>query len=209
MPSRVGSTFLIFVLSCGTSLCLAQDQAARMYAGPSVSVNGAKPLAHEALPGDVIEIAANDEAILYPSADEVRVGLRSSAVYTNQKQIELRNGTTTVTTKTRVAVHVHQYLVMPTAPYAIYQVSWAPDGGRVWVREGEVRIDGCERKLNVPKDKIAELGRDCKLGAYLRPQTKWTYALGLAVPASVPICYYWCPQDESSDGKNDKATPKD
>jgi hypothetical protein len=164
-----------------------------MYAGPEVRVNGEKPVAHEALPGDVIEIPANEKAMLHPSGDEVSVEPRSSAVYTNQKQIELSNGTITVTTKTGIAVHVHQYTVAPVASYSIYQVSWAPEGGRVWVREGEVRIDGCEKKLNVPKDKVAELGRDCKLGAYLRPQGKWTYALGLAVPAAVPLCYIECP----------------
>ena len=101
MPSQLRSTLLILLLAFCTPLCRAQDQAARMYAGSSVTVNGAKPLAHEALPGDVIEISANDEAILYPSGDEVRVVLRSSAVYTNQKQIDLKNGTTTVNDQDR------------------------------------------------------------------------------------------------------------
>lgn len=213
MPSRVGatrvgSTLLILVLSGWSYLCLAQDQAAPLYASPGVTVNGVKSLAHEVLPGDVIEIPPNDVATLHPSGDEVNLDRLSSAAYTNQKLIELRNGTTIVTTKTGVGVHVHQYTVTPTTAYSKYQVSWNNEGGRVWIYEGEVRIDGCERKLNVPKDKIVELGRDCKLGAYLRPQAKWTYALGLAVPAAVPICYYWCPPEESCDGKNDQLKPK-
>jgi hypothetical protein len=174
-----------------------------MYAGPSVTVNGAKPLAHEALPGDVIEISANDEAILYPSGDEVHVVMRSSAVYTNQKEIELKTGTSIITTRTGVAVHVHQYTVTPVAPYSIYQVSWEREGGRVWVRQGEVRIDGCNKKLNVPKDKIAELVRDCKLGAYLRPEGSRIDALGLVVPLEPLLCYR-PKDDESCEGKNDK-----
>ncbi len=117
----------------------------------------------------MIEIPANENLILHPSGDEVKVEPSSSAVYTNQKQIELRNGTSTVSTKSGVTVHVHHYTVTPTAPYSRYQVSWTGNGGRVWVYEGQVRIDGCEKKLTVAKDKIAELGRDCKAGAYLRP----------------------------------------
>jgi hypothetical protein len=81
--------------------------------------------------------------------------------------------------------------VTPIVQPAKYQVSWSNEGGRVWVRQGEVRIDGCEKKLNIPKDKIAELGRDCKLGAYLRPKSSVWYATGLAAPAAPPIiCYY-------------------
>jgi hypothetical protein len=175
-----------------------------MHATAGVTINGDKPLAHEILPGDVIEIPENDNLVLHPSGDQVSLDRLSSAVYNSQEQIELRNGTTVVTTSTGIAVHVHQYTVTPTAPFSKYQVSWAPDGGRVWVYEGEVRINGCEKKLNVPKDKIAELGRDCKLGAYLRPHATPLYALGLAVPASVPICYYLCLPEESCDGKNDK-----
>ncbi len=176
-----------------------------MYASPGVVVNGAKPLAHEALPGDVIEIPANDKLTLHPSGDEVKLEPLSSAVYTNQKQIELRNGTSTITTKTGVGVHVHHYMVTPVTQPAEYQVSWNNDGGRVWVRQGEVRIDGCEKKLTVPKDKLAELGRDCKVGAYLRPQgIRPVYALGLAAPVAPIICYYLCLQDESCLGKNGK-----
>jgi len=198
VPSRVGPTFLILVLLCWSPLCRAQGQAAPMYAGASVTVSGAKPLAHEALPGEAIEVPANDNVILHPSGDEVKVEPDSSAVYTNQKQIELKNGTSTISTTTGIAVHVHHYTVTPTTPYSKYQVSWNKEGGRVWVYKGEVRIDGCEKKLNVPKDKIAELGRDCKLGAYLRPKSTAWYAFGLAVPASVPLCYYECPSSNSS-----------
>ena len=177
-----------------------------MYASPGATVNGAKPLAHEILPGDVIEIPANENLILHPSGDEVKVEPNSSAVYTNQKQIELRNGTSTVSTKSGVTVHVHHYTVTPTAPSVRYQVSWTNDGGRVWVYEGEVTVDGCEKKLTVAKDKIAELGRDCKPGAYLRPVGSGGAidALGLAVPAVPLLCYYRCLEDESCDGKNDK-----
>jgi hypothetical protein len=177
-----------------------------MYASPGVVVNGAKPLAHEILPGDVIEIPPNDTLTLHPSGDQVNLDPRSLAMYTNQKQIELRSGTSTITTKTGVGVHVHQYMVTPVIQPAEYQVSWNNEGGRVWVRQGEVRIDGCEKKLNVPKDKIAELGRDCKLAAYVRPQVvRAVYAFGLAAPAAPPIiCYYLCKEDESCEGKNDR-----
>jgi hypothetical protein len=176
-----------------------------MYASPGVTVNGSQQFAHEVLPGDVIEISPNGTATFLPSGDEVHVEPRSSAVYTNQRQIELRNGTSTITTKTGVAVHVHHYMVTPTTASSRYQVSWAPEGGRVWVYEGEVRIDGCQKKLTVPKDKIAELGRDCKLGAYLRPPGGGSVAaVGLVVPAVPLLCYYECREDESSDGKNDK-----
>ena len=119
MPSRVGSTFLLSLLACSIPLCRAQDQAAPVYASPGATVNGAKPLAHEILPGDVIEIPANENLILHPSGDEVKVEPSSSAVYTNQKQIELRNGTSTVSTKSGVTVHVHHYTVTPTAPYSL------------------------------------------------------------------------------------------
>ena len=44
-----------------------------MYASPGVVVNGAKPLAHEILPGDVIEIPANDTLTLHPSGDQVNL----------------------------------------------------------------------------------------------------------------------------------------
>ena len=44
-----------------------------MYASPGVVVNGAKPLAHEALPGDVIEIPPNDTLTLHPSGDQVNL----------------------------------------------------------------------------------------------------------------------------------------
>ena len=62
------------------------------------------------------------------------------------------------------------------------------------------------KKLTVAKDKIAELGRDCKPGAYLRPAGSGGAidALGLAVPAVPLLCYYRCLEDESCDGKNDK-----
>ena len=167
-----------------------------MYASSGVKLNGAEPLTHEILPGDVIEIPANENLILHPSGDEVKVEPNSSAVYTNQKQIDLRNGTSTVSTKSGVTVHVHHYTVTPTAPDTRYQVSWVNDAGRVWVYEGEVRIDGCEKKLTVPKDKIAELGRDCKVGAYLRaPDSRAIVeALGLGVPV---LCYYECSSFES------------
>jgi hypothetical protein len=174
-----------------------------MYATPGVVVNGAKPLAHEILPGDLIEIPANDTLTLHPSGDQVKLDQHSSAVYTNQKQIELRNGTGTIRTTSRIGVHVHQYMVTPVTQLAEYQVSWGNEGGRVWVREGEVRIEGCEKGLNVPKDKLAELGRDCKLGAYLRPHAGAVDALGLAVPAVPLLCYYRCREDESCEGKKD------
>ena len=125
----------------------------------------------KSLPGDVIEIPAERHAILHPSGDEVFSG---AAV---QRRIpetgsELRYGTSKITTKTRlpVGISVHHYTVTPIAAIG-YQIPsvWSNEGGRVWVYEGEVRIDGCGKKLTVPKDKIAELGRDCKLGAYLRP----------------------------------------
>ncbi len=45
-----------------------------MYASPGVVVNGAKPLAHEILPGDVVEIPANDTLTLHPSGDQVKIG---------------------------------------------------------------------------------------------------------------------------------------
>ena len=170
-------------------------------------VNGVKPLAHEALPGDVIEIPANDTLTLHPSGDEVKLEPHSSAVYTNQKQIELRNGTSTITTQTGVGVHVHHYTVTPLPPSTRYQVSWTNEGGRVWVYDGKVTIDGCGEKLTVPKDKIAELGRDCKLGAYLRPQgVKPIYALGLAAPAAPIICYYLCLSNLSCPDKNGSFT---
>ena len=181
-----------------------------MYASPGVVVNGAKPLAHEALPGDVIEIPPNDRLTLHPSGDQVNLDEHSSAVYTNQKQIELRNGTSTISTKTGVGVRVHQYVVTPGTQPAEYQVSWNNGGGRVWVRQGEVRIDGCEKKLNVPTDKIAELGRDCKVGAYLRPPAelwdKFTIPASIAAPSTPIICYYLCLEDESCEGKNGKLT---
>ena len=176
-----------------------------MYASPGVVVNGAKPLAHEALPGDAIEIPANDTLTLHPSGDQVNLEPHSSAVYTNQKQIELRNGTSTISTKSGVGVRVHHYSVTPIPPSARYQVSWTNEGGRVWVYDGGVTIDGCGKKLTVPKDKIAELGRDCKAGAYLRPQGfKPIYALGLIAPATPIICYYLCLEKESCEGKNGK-----
>ena len=181
-----------------------------MYASPGVVVNGAKPLAHEILPGDVIEIPANDTLTLHPSGDQVNLDPHSSAVYTNQKQIELRNGTSSITTKTGVGVRVHQYVVTPVTQPAEYQVSWNNGGGRVWVRQGEVRIDGCEKKLNVPTDKIAELGRDCKVGAYLRPPAglwdKFTIPASIAAPSTPIICYYLCLEDESCEGKKSKLT---
>ncbi len=181
-----------------------------MYASPEVVVNGAKPLAHEILPGDVVEIPANDSLTLHPSGDQVNLDQRSSAVYTNQKQIELRYGTSVITTTSRVGVHVHQYMVTPVTQPAEYQVSWNNEGGRVWVRQGEVRIDGCEKRLNVPKDKIAELGRDCKAGAYLRPPggiwNKFTIPASIATPSTPIICYYLCLEDESCEGKKGKLT---
>ena len=177
-----------------------------MYASPGVVVNGTKPLAHEVLPGDVIEIPANDTLTLHPSGDEVTVEPNSSAVYTNQKQIELRNGTSTITTTTGVGMHVHHYTVTPAAPSVRYQVSWNNEGGRVWVYEGKVTIDGCGQKLTVPKDKIAELGRDCKVGAYLRPRSSAWYAFGLAVPAAPPLCFELGCVDESPDGSKARFT---
>jgi len=173
-----------------------------MYGSPGVVVNGTKPLAHEILPGDVIEIPANDTLTLHPSGDQVKLEPRSSAVYTNQKRIELKYGTSLITTTSGVGVHVHQYMVTPVTQPAEYQVSWNNDGGRVWVHKGEVTVDGCQKKLNVPTDKIAELGRDCKAGAYLRPQgARPVYAFGLAAPAAPIICYYLCLDDESCVGK--------
>jgi hypothetical protein len=179
-----------------------------MYASPGVVVNGAKPLAHEILPGDVIEIPANDTLTLHPSGDQVKLEPRSSAVYTNQKRIELRYGTSLMTTSTGVGVHVHQYMVTPVVKPAEYQVSWNNEGGRVWVRQGEVTVDGCEKKLNVPTDKIAELGRDCKLGAYLRPGSSAWYAFGLAVPAAPPLCFELGCVDESPDGSKARFTKR-
>ncbi len=177
-----------------------------MYASPGVVVNGAQPLAHEALPGDAIEIPANDTLTLHPSGDEVKLEPHSSAVYTNQKQIELKSGTSTITTKTGIGVHVHNYTVTPITPSTWYQVSWTNEGGRVWVRDGDVSIDGCGKKLTVPKDKIAELGRDCKVGAYLRPPAglwdKFTIPASIAAPSAPIICYYLCKADESSEGKS-------
>jgi hypothetical protein len=181
-----------------------------MYASPGVVVNGAKPLAHEALPGDVIEIPANDTLTLLPGGDQVKLEPRSSAVYTDQKQIELRNGTGTITTKAGVGTLVHQYAVVPVVQPTVYQVSWSNGRGRVWVREGEVRIDGCEKKLNVPKDTIADLGRDCKVGAYLHPSgglwDKFTIPASIAAPSTPIICYYLCLEDESCEEKKGKLT---
>ena len=99
-------------------------------------------------------------------------------------------------------------MVTPVTQPAEYQVSWNNGGGRVWVRQGEVRIDGCEKKLNVPTDKIAELGRDCKVGAYLRPPAglwdKFTIPASIAAPSTPIICYYLCLEDESCEGKNEQ-----
>ncbi len=164
------------VFLSGLTLCSpseGQNQAAPIYSGPNVLVNGQKSLAHEVLPGDLIEIPANDKVVLQPSGDEVHVEPLSSAAYVNANLIELRQGTASVSTKTGVAVHVHHYTVQPMAvpgkpPYDRYEVMWAHDGGRVRVYEGEVSVSGCEKKMTVAKDQIAELGRDCKVGAYLR-----------------------------------------
>ena len=105
-------------------------------------------------------------------------------------------------------MHVHHYIVTPNAPSVRYQVSWTIEGGRVWVYDGEVKIDGCGKKLTVPKDKIAELGRDCKLGAYLRPPAglwdKFTIPASIAAPSTPIICYYLCLEKESCEGKNGK-----
>jgi hypothetical protein len=177
-----------------------------MYASPGIVVNGAKPLAHEILPGDVIEIPANDTAVLHPSGDEVFLAPQSSAVYLKQA-VQLRYGTTKVSTKTRLALSVYEYTITPTpAPpqETRYEVMWSNAGGRVRVYEGEVRLDGCAKNLTVPKDKIAELGRDCKVGAYLRPGSSAWYTFGLAVPAAAPLCYMYCGVDESGDGSKAK-----
>src|SRR5579883_3060127 len=60
------------------------------------------------------------------------------------------------------------WLSLGKPPYDRYEVMWAHDGGRVRVYEGDVSVSGCEKKMTVAKDQIAELGRDCKVGAYLR-----------------------------------------
>lgn len=178
-----------------------------MYASPGVVVNGAKPLAHEILPGDVIEIPPNDTAVLHPSGDEVFLAQQSSAIYL-KRAVQLRYGTTKVSTKTRLALSVYQYTITPTpAPpqETKYEVMWSNAGGRVRVYEGEVRVDGCAKSQRVPADKIAELGRDCKVGAYLRPQGfRPVYALGLAAPAAPIICYYLCLSNLSCPDKNGK-----
>ncbi|MGZ4816758.1 MAG: hypothetical protein ACXVZV_15185 [Terriglobales bacterium] len=178
-----------------------------MYASPGVVVNGAKSLAHEALPGDVIEIPANDTAVLHPSGDAVFLAQQSSAVYL-KRAVQLRYGTTKVSTTTHLALSVYQYTVTPTPAVpqeTKYEVMWSNAGGRVRVYEGEVRVDGCRKRLNVPQDKIAELGRDCKVGAYLRPQGfRPVYALGLAAPATPIICYYLCLSNLSCPDKNGK-----
>ncbi len=62
------------------------------------------------------------------------------------------------------------------------------------------------KKLNVSKDKIAELGRDCKEGAYLRPGSSAWYAFGLAVPAAPPLCFELGCVDESPDGSKARFT---
>ncbi len=36
-------------------------------------------------------------------------------------------------------------MVTPVTQPAEYQVSWNNAGGRVWVRQDEVRVDGCEK----------------------------------------------------------------
>ncbi len=135
-----------------------------MYASPGVVVNGAKPLAHEALPGDVIEIPPNDTAVLHPSGDTIFLAPQSSAVYL-KRAVQLRYGTTKVSTKTLLALSVYQYTITPiteetehtpqetkqTPQKTTYQVMWSNDGGRVRVYEGEVRIDGCKKELNGPQ----------------------------------------------------------
>ena len=183
-----------------------------MYASPGVVVNGTKPLAHEAIPGDVIEIPPNDTAVLHPSGDAVFLAPQSSAVYMKQA-LQLRYGTTKVSTKTRLVLSVHQYTITPTPapPHETkYEVMWSNAGGRVRVYEGEVRVDGCANNLTVPADKIAELGRDCKVGAYLRPQgglwDKFTIPASIAAPSTPIICYYLCLEDESCEGKKSKLT---
>ena len=125
-----------------------------------------------------------------------------------KRAVQLRYGTTKVSTKTRLALSVYQYTITPTpAPpqETKYEVMWSNAGGRVRVYEGEVRVDGCAKSQTVPADKIAELGRDCKVGAYLRPQGfRPVYALGLAAPAAPIICYYLCLSNLSCPDKNGK-----
>ena len=116
-----------------------------------------------------------------------------------KKAVQLRYGTTKISTTTLLPLSVYQYTITPIPPppgKTTYEVMWSNAGGRVRVYEGEVRIDGCEKKLTVPKDKIAELGRDCKVGAYLRAPDSGSIvdALGLAVPV---LCYYKCAKFES------------
>ena len=111
--------------------------------------------------------------------------------------IDLDHGTTSITTKNSLALTVHQYRVTPIAPFSKYEVTWNGTGGRVRVYEGEVSIDGCEKKLKVPKDNIAELGKECKMGAYLNTSGGlWEKAMipaSIAAPALAPvICYYKC-----------------
>jgi hypothetical protein len=166
-------------------------------------VNSTKPLSHEAIPGDVIEIPPNDTAVLHPSGDEVFLAPQSSAVYLKQT-VQLRYGTTKVSTKTRLTLSVHQYTITPTPAPPLetkYEVRWSNAGGRVRVYEGEVRVDGCNKNLTVSKDNIAELGRDCRLGAYLRPPDSSVDFLGIAVPI---LCYFKCAPLESDDGSNIK-----
>ena len=208
MPSRAVSTLLLLLLACSTRLCRAQDQGAPLYASTGVVVNGTKPLAHEAIPGDVIDIPPNNTAVLHPGGDEVFLAPQSSAVYMKQS-VQLRYGTTKVSTKNGLGLVVHHYHVVPTVPTAAYEVMWTNAGGRVRVYDGEVRIDGCDKKLTVPKDKIAELGRDCKLGAYLRPPSstwdRFMIPASIAAPSGPIICYYLCRTSDSSQCLNDQS----
>ena len=38
-------------------------------------------------------------------------------------------------------------MVTPVTQPAEYEVTWNNAGGRVWVRQDEVRVDGCQKKL--------------------------------------------------------------
>jgi hypothetical protein len=104
-----------------------------------------------------------------PGGDHKFVGETSTAKYVSQSRLDLDGGVATVNTETGAAVHLPMYTVTAVIWPAEYQVSRTKVGGRVWFRKGEVRIDG--KKLDVPKDNIAELDRDCKVGPYLR--TPW------------------------------------
>jgi hypothetical protein len=181
-----------------------------MYASPGVVVNGARPLAHEILPGDVIEIPANDTAVLQPSGDTVFLAPQSSAVYL-KRAVQLRYGTTKVSTRNHLTLSVYQYTINPTPDPPLetdYEVMWSNAGGRVRVYEGEVSVEGCAKHLTVPKDKIVELGRDCKVGAYLRPGSSARYVFGLAAPAAAPLCFELHCVDESPDGSKARFTKR-